>query len=317
MVAMSSVARYPTLGFHTSPAGGPTTLRYGVSGHRHRLHQPQGRDHRRATRTRPPGTRRRPGSRALPRPLDRPRAGRRAPRAGHALSAHQGQPERSHPQPARRALRRRARRRRDRRARDRLGRTAHQPGAGRHLRERVQGHRPRPHGAAPRRRHGLRDGRRDLQVPAPRHRRHHRPHRHRRLPDQRRLRGRHRLVHGPAGQPPAVRDRRRGRHRRRRRPRGQHRRALQRVRQVRHDPRPAEGLPAARGPARACATPSSATTRAPSPRARSSSRPWPSSAAWPPTRARCRPCATPSTSTDGQLFVPDLLRLDGRRRRRR
>ena len=39
---------------------------------------------------------------------------------------------------------------------------------------------------------------------------------------------------------------------RRRRQGGQHRRPLQRVRQVRHDPRPAEGLPAARGPQGLC-----------------------------------------------------------------
>ena len=43
--------------------------------------------------------------------------------------------------------------------------------------------------------------------------------RHRRLPDQRRLRRRHRLLHGPAGQPPALRHRGRRRHRARRRAR--------------------------------------------------------------------------------------------------
>ena len=41
-----------------------------------------------------------------------------------------------------------------------------------------------------------------------------RPGGHRRLRHQRRLRRRHRLVHGPAGQPPALRHRGRGRHRR-------------------------------------------------------------------------------------------------------
>ena len=114
------------------------------------------------------------------------------------------------------------------------------------LRERVQGHRPRHRRAAPGRHHRLRDGRRDVQVHQAGDRPGFRPGGHRRLRHQRRLRRGHRLVHGPAGQPPALRHRGRGRHRPGRRQGRVHRRALLGLRQVGHDPRPAEGLSASR-----------------------------------------------------------------------
>ena len=83
------------------------------------------------------------------------------------------------------------------------------------VRERVQGHRARHRRAPPRDRNRLRDGRRELQVHPPS--RTTSAARHRRLPDQRRLRRRHRFLHGPAGQAAPLRDRGRRRHRARRR----------------------------------------------------------------------------------------------------
>ena len=89
----------------------------------------------------------------------------------------------------------------------------------------------------------------------------------------------------------------------RRRQGGHHRRALLRVRQVGHDPRPAEGLPAARG------AQGPLQRRDPQlPRhhrqGQGHRRGWPSSAAWPPTRAPWTRCARPSSLDEDRLVVP-------------
>ena len=268
---------------------------HGVSRHRYRLHQPQGRARRRSRR----GRALLPTRIDLPRPLlhalHRRRYGRGQAGPCERLPAHQGKSQRGDQGSARPAAARLAGGGHRRHPRHRLGRQAHRSGPARLLRERVQGHRARARGAASRRRDRLRDGRRDLEVHPPRHRRHVGPRGHRRLSDERRLRRRHRLLHGPAGEPAPLRHR----GRRRRRARGGQgrldRRPLQRVRQVRHDPRAAEGLSASRG--------AQGPLRRRDPQLQGQHhegqegrrRPSPSSAAWPPTRGPSKPCATPSS----------------------
>ena len=159
-----------------------------------------------------------------------------------------GSPSEATARPARRALRRRAGRRRARRARHRLRRAAHRPGARGDLRERVQGHRPggssglhpdvvtvfemggetskflRLDTDGTTGRTGIADYQTNGDCAAGTGS----------FMDQQASR----LLYEIEDVGDIVIGGRPG---------GQHRRALQRVRQVRHDPRPAEGLPAARG----------------------------------------------------------------------
>ena len=108
-------------------------------------------------------------------PADGLTPGRRPAAARRRLSAHQGEPERGRPAPPRRPASRPARRRHRRRARHGLRRPPRGRGARGRVRERVQGHRRGVAALHPRRRHRLRDGRRDLQVHPPRAGRRRRP----------------------------------------------------------------------------------------------------------------------------------------------
>ncbi len=221
----------------------------GYARHRYRLHQCEDRGCRdprgpRFVRGHPRGL----GSVLHPsRWRQGPSPPRRAPGAGHRLPAHQGQPRRNGPGAPCAGRGGPARGQHHRRAGHGHRRPAGRPDPRHHLRERVQSHRPRHRRAAPERHHRLRDGRRDVQVHQAGDRPSLGPGGHRRLRHQRRLRRGHRVVHGPAGQPPPVRHRGRGRHRPGRRQGRVHRRALLGLRQIRHDPRPAEGLSASRG----------------------------------------------------------------------
>ena len=106
--------------------------------------------------------------------------------------------------------------------------------------------------------HGFRDRRRKLQVHPPGGRQ------YRGLRPLRRMRRRHRLLSGPAGPAHAVLSGGRGRSGVHRQLRRAHRRPLLRVRQKRHDPRPAEGLFAGRNPARPLRRGGAQLSRAPS-----------------------------------------------------
>ena len=124
-----------------------------------------------------------------------------------------GSPDRDHPGAPRPGPGRAARGSRHRGGRDRHRRPPGRAPARTPLRERVQGHRPGRRRAAPDVTTVFEMGGETSKFIQSRDRRGLGPGRHRRLRHQRRLRRRHRLVHGPAGQPAALRHRGRGRHR--------------------------------------------------------------------------------------------------------